>query len=89
MSKKNNKWKFKENVLKLSQCQNDPEYLNEWEIHSDKREGIDHCVCSNTNLKYYWIGYNHVTENFIEVGGGCRKKFKKKNEKISRKVMYQ
>ena len=69
--KKGYEWKLKENVRKLSKCQDYPDFIKEWDRITDEcicSEVV--CICSNTNHKRYWRYHNRLTDKFIDVGSG-------------------
>ena len=69
------RYRFEENIKKLSESQDIKEIPNEWvfiyRVSFETKEG--HCICNNTikHINYY---FNESTFKAIQVGDGCKKK---------------
>lgn len=79
----NSKYKFNENLLKLSKNQNLVIAKSEWrEIYKEHREEKGICICQH-KIKNIVYMYNIFTKYTISVGEGCCKKFDLKRIKVN------
>ena len=71
------KWRFIENILKLSpNASSIEEALKQWEvIYSRKGQGIDDCICTYKNITNLRFARNIITNDEIIVGSCCVQKF--------------
>ena len=75
---KNNKWKFIENLIKLSISDNIEEAIKEWKI-IDAMEGTKtKCICTHDIHKVFYMK-NYDNDNKCQVGNCCIMKFGDKN----------
>ena len=85
-TRKDNKYKFKKNLISASESNDFEEAKKEWIQVDDKQideERKGHCICNVCNLKYYIYFHNIKNGNMIKVGMTCKKKinFCKKKHK--------
>jgi len=83
-------YNFENNLLKLSLNQDINYALLEWDyIYNDicnEKSGL--CICQH-KIKNIYFMYNKLTNNMINVGSNCYKKFGfKKNKKINNPIFY-
>ena len=74
------RYKFDENILKLSSTNDINQIGDEWVKIDSKSLSTPsgHCICQKNNIKHIIYCYNIITKTFITVGRECSTKFGKR-----------
>lgn len=95
----NNNYNFRNNLIKLSTCDDIDTALNEWKVikHNNKNqpeqiESKAECLCQKLISNVYTI-YNIKTDKFAYIGTSCYRKFckniNKTKSEVLKKVVYE